>query len=228
MRDAIAVSSDVYFYEIGGGYQDQVGLGITNIKKYMRIFGFGAVDVNNPLLQKAGTIPDPAWKSENFNGDPWRVGDTYNTAIGQYGFQVTPLQMVRAMSAIANGGTLLEPTIISGDNESLTKTKNLGLSIYNIKVVQEGMRQGVTSILGTAANLNIPDVAIAAKTGTAELGTLKKYVNSWVTGFFPYDKPRYAFAAIMEKGPSTNTVGALYVMRQLFEWMAVNTPEYLK
>ena len=93
-------------------------------------------------------------------------------------------------------------------------------------VVHEGMRQGVLS--GTAKGLDIPQVKIAAKTGTAELGTVKANVNSWIIGFFPYEKPRYAFAVVMEKGKRENTIGALYVMRQLFDWMAIYTPEYLK
>jgi len=71
-------------------------------------------------------------------------------------------------------------------------------------------------------------IEIAGKTGTAELGSRKQFVNSWVIGFFPYESPKYAFAVVMEKGPSSNLVGATYIMRQLFDWMAINTPEYLK
>ncbi|MBI2476126.1 MAG: hypothetical protein HYV67_02700 [Candidatus Taylorbacteria bacterium] len=227
MRAALAVSSDVYFYEIGGGFEDQPGLGIAVIEKYMRLFGFGETVPGNSLLDKAGSIPSPEWKKENFKGDSWRIGDTYHTAIGQYGFQVTPLQMVRATASIGNGGRLLNPTLLRTEEMgAIRKEKILPFSDDQIQVVKEGMRAAVLS--GTAKGLNIPQVAIAAKTGTAELGTSKKFVNSWVIGFLPYDQPRFAFAAIMEKGPYENTVGALYVMRQLFEWMAAHTPEYLK
>lgn len=73
----------------------------------------------------------------------------------------------------------------------------------------------------------MPYVSIAAKTGTAEIGAKKDFVNSWVIGFFPYEKPRYAFAVLMERGPVHNTVGGLYVMRQLFDWMRVRAPDYL-
>ena len=81
---------------------------------------------------------------------------------------------------------------------------------------------------GTAAGLNVAGVSIAAKTGTAELGYTKYCVNSWVVGFFPYEEPKYAFGVVMEHGPRTNTIGGVYVMRQLFEWMQVYKPEYLK
>ena len=80
---------------------------------------------------------------------------------------------------------------------------------------------------GTAAGLSNTHVAIAAKTGTAELGARKQFVNSWTTGFFPYENPRYAFAVIMERGPVTNLVGATSVMRQFIDWMIAHTPEYL-
>ncbi len=229
MRQAIAVSSDVYFYEIGGGFQDQPGLGIDRLEKYLRLFGLGSTSANPFFAGPAGTIPDPAWKAANFTDTEWRVGDTYNTAIGQYGFQVTPMQMVRAMSAIANGGTLIEPTIIKEDQSSISGATKLPVSDPNyFEIVREGMRQGVTSPLGTASGLNIPEVAVAAKTGTAELGTVKKYVNSWVLGFFPYDHPRYAFVVMMEKGPYANTIGGLYVMRELLTWMSQNAPQYFK
>ncbi len=227
MREALAVSSDVYFYEIGGGFEDQRGLGIGNIEKYMRLFGFGQDVPDNPLLDMEGTIPSPAWKAENFKGDQWRIGDTYNTSIGQYGFQVTPLQMARGISSIANDGLLLNPTLIkSSASETIKNFQSLPFSADEMTVVKEGMRQAALS--GTAKGLNIPEVAIAAKTGTAELGVSKKFVNSWVVGFFPYEKPRYAFVVLMEKGPYENTIGGLFVMRKLFEWMGVNAPEYLK
>lgn len=225
MKDAIAVSSNVYFYTIGGGFKDQQGLGIENIEKYMRMFGFGkktGIYQDDILEEKAGVIPNTEWKEKMFN-DIWRIGDTYHTAIGQYGFQVTILQLARAVSAIANEGKLYKPALLLGEEEQ-SERASVRKKYYSI--VREGMRQAVTD--GTAKGLNIPQVKVAAKTGTAQLGTTKTYVNSLVVGFFPYDNPKYAFAVIMEKGREGNTVGGLFVMRQLLEWMAENTPEYLK
>ena len=226
MMQAIAVSCDVYFYEIGGGYQNQKGLGIANIEKYAKLFGFGdttGIDLPN---EKEGTIPSPEWKALNFKGDPWRIGDTYHTAIGQYGFQVTPMEMVRAVGAIANGGTLLTPHLILNDTVKENETTVLNLNKSEFSTVQEGMRDSVT--FGTAVALNVPYVQVAAKTGTAQLGVSKNKVNSWVIGFFPYENPKYAFAIMMEAGPNTNEVGATSVMRQLLDWMSINTPEYFK
>ncbi|MSU55362.1 MAG: hypothetical protein EXS46_02360 [Candidatus Taylorbacteria bacterium] len=227
MRQALAVSSDVYFYEIGGGFEGQKGLGIQNIEKYMRLFGFGGTVSNNSLLGKKGSIPSPEWKERNFPGDSWRIGDTYNTSIGQYGFQVTPMQMARAISSVANNGILLNPTIMqTSETEALSQSIRLPFTKEQFDVIRDGMRQGV--IMGTAKGLNIPQISIAAKTGTAELGSSKKYVNSWVEGFLPSEKPTLAFVGLMERGPYTNSIGALYVMRGLIEWMASTTPEYIK
>lgn len=222
MRDALAISSNVYFYSIGGGFEDQRGIGIDNIEKYSRMFGLGKETGIILAGEKEGVIPTPKWKADNFDGDPWRVGDTYNTSIGQYGFQVTPLQMVRAISAFANNGILYSPKIVQG---SKIKSDKIDVSIENMNIVKEGMRQAVTS--GTAKGLNVSYVEVSAKTGTAEVGISKKQVNSWIVGYFPYENPKYSFSIVMEKGPRENTIGGLFVMRQLLDWMAVNTPEYL-
>ena len=223
MRHAISVSSDEYFYTIGGGYKDQKGLGIDNIEKYMKMFGFGSLTSSPFSEEKEGNVPSIKWKEENFAGDPWRVGDTYNSSIGQYGFQVTALQVVRAIAAIANDGTLLRPEILlNSDTQGSIK---IPISYDFIKIIKEGMRLSVLE--GTASALNLPQINVAAKTGTAELGTTKQAVNSWVTGYFPYENPRYAFAAVMEKCQRSNTVGASYVMRQLLEWLSIYKPEYI-
>jgi penicillin-binding protein 2 len=235
MRDALSVSSDVYFYEVGGGYQNQKGLGITKLDQYFALFGFGQPIDNSFFGGTTGVVPSPAWKVATFPDDSiWRIGDTYHTAIGQYGFQVSPIQMVRAITAIANGGDILNPTILKFDSEPAdqnstpTVERNVDLPANDFQIVHEGLRQGVTSSNGTDGSLNLPYVAIAAKSGTAELGITKMTVNSWITGYFPYNNPEYAFTVVMERGPVSNEVGAVAVMRATLDWMNVNTPEYFK
>ena len=228
MRRALAVSSDVYFYEIGGGFQDQKGLGIEKLGEYTRMFGFGTTTNIGLDNEGGGNIPSPAWKAENFKGDKWRIGDTYISSIGQYGFLVTPIQMVRVAAAIATDGKLVVPTVFAQNASSTAPYGQIDISQKIFKVVKEGMREGVTDSDGTARALNIPEVTVAAKTGTAELGVSKKLVNAWGVGFFPYENPRYAFSLVMEKGSRENTVGANMAIRNLLIWMGVNTPEYLR
>ncbi len=93
-------------------------------------------------------------------------------------------------------------------------------------IVHEGMRLSVKE--GTSVALNVPYVAIAGKSGTAELGVVKDKVNSWITGFWPYENPKYAFAVMLEKGSVHNLIGAAAAMRQQLDWMKVNTPEYFE
>src|SRR3989338_2959999 len=226
MREALAVSSDVYFYSIGGGYENQKGLGILNIEKYAKLFGLGVTTGVDLPDETNGTIPSPEWKIKKFNGDPWRIGDTYHTAIGQYGFHVTPIEMVRAAGAIANSGTLMTPHFALGDKVMEAKTTEVEMNKEYFQIVREGMRQAVTK--GTASVLNVPYVEVAVKTGTAQIGAAKNRVNSWVIGFLPYENPKYAFTVMMESGPTTNSVNASSVMRQLLDWMALNTPEYFE
>ena len=226
MRHALAVSSDVYFYEIGGGFEGQKGLGIANIEKYMKIFGFGEKTGIELDGEGEGVIPSPEWKAANFNGEDWYIGDTYHTSIGQYGFGVTPLQMVRALSVIANDGTLLTPTILKQESSTtpVTNGRQLGIDKSYYKVAREGMRLSVQE--GTAKGLDIPQIEIGGKTGTAELGVSKGHVNSWVEGFWPYENPRYAFVVVMEHGVVHNTIGGVFVMRQFFDWLSVYGSEY--
>lgn len=226
MRRAIAISSDVYFYEIGGGYEGQKGIGISNINKYMRMFGFGETTGANVFEEEKGNIPNPAWKKETFDGEEWTIGNTYHTSIGQYGFQVTPLQAVRSTVAIANDGYLLTPVAVKGSDENKKLKERIPVNKDYFQIAREGMRDAVTE--GTAQGLSVPYMKMAGKTGTAELGVSKKYVNSWVIGFFPYDKPKYAFAVIMEHGPKENQIGGVYVMRQTLDWMSTNKPEYFE
>lgn len=224
MEDALAVSSNAYFYIVGGGYDGRQGLGIKGIEKYGHKFGFGEETGSGMPGEQNGFIPTPDWKEETF-GDVWRIGDTYNTSIGQYNLQVTPIQVARSIAAIANGGILYTPSFRAG---GLAKGKEViqGIQEEDLEEMRVGMRAAV--VRGTAGGLNIPGISVAAKTGTAEIDYSKKNVNSWVTGFFPYENPKYSFAVVMEKGPRENYIGGVFVMKRLLEWMQVNTPLYLE
>ena len=230
MREAIAVSSDVYFYAIGGGlyqehgYDEQEGLGIERIEKYMRKFGFGTptgIELDGEL---DGVIPSPRWKEKIF-GEDWLLGNTYHTSIGQFGFQVTPLQAVRATAALANGGKLLEPRLTLVGGEKIVSSRIENISAKNFEVALEGMRMTVNGG-GTASGLNLTDLSIAAKTGTAEVGSPITHMHAWVIGFFPYEEPKYAFAVVMERAPKGTATGGVRVMRGFFDKTRSTHPEF--
>lgn len=224
MRTAIAVSSDVYFYEVGGGYKDQKGLGIARIEKYMKQFGFGEKIENSFFSGPDGTVPNPEWKKKYFEGEAWNLGNTYHTSIGQYGFQVSVIQIVRAVASIVKDGLLRNPSIVKDQFGEIVH--QIDIPKEDFTVIKEGMRQGV--LKGTGVSLNVPYVEVASKSGTAELGATKDKVNSWMTGYFPYKNPRYAFAMMMENGSVHNLIGAGAAMRETLDWMSINTPEYFK
>ena len=223
VRHAIAYSSDVYFYEVGGGFEGQPGLGVEKIEKYFRLFGFGSDPGLIGFSEQDGNIPSFAWKAKTFPKDPvWHIGDTYHTAIGQYGVQVTPLQEVREAAAIANGGTLLTPTLLAS---STPQGAQIPITPAVFQIIREGMRLGVSDGIATAVKFDA--LHVAAKTGTAQVGVHNEFVNSWMIGFFPYEHPRYAYAMVLERGPQHTTMGSPAAMGQFLAWLQANAPQYL-
>lgn len=118
MTRAIAQSCNVYFYQVGGGNATlspsvlrSGGLGIEDLFRYATMLGIGSeLGVELPG-ENQGRMPDRDWKRINY-GQNWSTGDTYNAALGQGYVTVTPLQLISAVAAVANGGTLYQPTII--------------------------------------------------------------------------------------------------------------------
>jgi len=110
----LANSSNVYFYKLGGGYQDEVpdgGLGICRLKGYAAALGYGAISGIELPGEEVGLLPDPRWKRIN-RGENWSTGDTYNASVGQGYVLATPLQVLLSAATIANDGRLMQPTII--------------------------------------------------------------------------------------------------------------------
>ncbi len=229
MRRALAVSSNVYFYSIGGGYEDIKGLGITKIEKYADLFGFGSETNIDLDKEEKGLIPSPALKALNSKDPVWRIGDTYNASIGQGDFQITPIQAAVYAAAIANNGRLVQPHLVADDSnkqEFSPDGKTIDIPDEYFQIVREGMRMVVLE--GTAQGLAGLGIEVAAKTGTAELESeANKFVNSWIIGFLPYENPKISFSILLEKGRATNLVGGVFAGRQLLEWMLIHTPQYL-
>jgi len=229
MRKAIAESCDVYFYTIGGGFGDQQGLGPTKMKKYLDLFGWGdktGIDLPNEV---AGFVPDKDWKKETF-GESWRDGDTYNMSIGQGFLGISPIEVATAFSAIANGGTLYQPQavkeIIDNSSGSIKVEEEIKPKIIrqnfidpqNLQIVREGMRQAVTGANSPQASstlLNSLSVAVAAKTGTAELGN--NYYNNWISIFAPYDNPQIVLMLLIGNVKGTQAA-VLPVAKNILEW----------
>jgi penicillin-binding protein 2 len=237
MREAIAFSSNVYFYIVGGGFGNIDGLGRNRIAHYFRLFGIGTKTKTGLPGETAGIVPDDAWKKERYPADPvWRVGDTYNMSIGQGGVLVTPLQMARAVLSLVGGGVFTEPFLIrniisdtaedaSPNSEPLRSiTSDPVISMKSLAVVREGMKEAVR--IGTAGGVAGLPISVAAKTGTAEIGKTGR-VHSWFIGFAPADNPEMILVVAMENGSDKNLIGGTYVARQIWEWYAAGGKEVI-
>jgi penicillin-binding protein 2 len=196
-----AHSSDIYFYTLAGGtpFAPNVrGVGPDAIAKYARMLGFGAptgIDLPN---EDGGIMPDPQWKLTTFD-EPWSIGNTYQEAIGQGFVAVTPLQLLNAYAAVANGGTLWQPHLLkqvtdaAGNHVPIPdwKSQKLQVTADNLRLLRESARRVVTIGHAYMPNLKLP---IAGKTGTAEFGASagkdsagrnKLGFHNWFVSFVP-------------------------------------------
>ena len=208
----IAMSSNVYFYYLAGGKSDEGfhGLGEAKVAEYARAFGFGQPTGIDLPGESPGLVPDGPWKEQEI-GEPWTLGDTYNFGIGQGYVAATPLQVLSAVSAIANGGELLTPRVVKEyqDNHGnvLQSTdrvlrNNVPVSAENLGTLRAAMRQSVTA--GVAKKAAIGGVEVAGKTGTAEFGPRlpngKYATHGWFVGFAPYNDPQIAIVVFVQHG----------------------------
>ncbi len=222
MRKAIADSVNVYFYQIGGGYKEQQGLGPSKIKKYLELFGWGRKTQIDLPGEEKGFVPSPAWKRE-VKKEGWWDGDTYHLSIGQGFLRITPLQVAVATTAIANGGKIYQPQVVKkilDSQKKVIETKKPQVLAQdfvlpeNLQVVREGMREAVT--YGSAVMLNALPVKAAAKTGTAQ--TAKQgHFHHWVTIFAPYENPEIVLTIVIEDIEGLRPA-TLPVAKEVLEW----------
>lgn len=226
LRAAIAFSCDVYFYQIAGGYPPSGfrGLGIERLGYYAELFGLGSptgIDLPGEL---AGLVPTPKWKRYNY-AETWVTGDTYNVGIGQGFVLATPLQMLNAISAVANGGRLYRPylvqEVLDADGRVLERhepelIRNLldYVSPENLALVRQGLEDVVT--VGTAKELDVPGIPVAGKTGTAEYcdsypacvdrqGRVKTS-HAWFVAYAPAPDPEIAVIVFVYGGGEGSVV----------------------
>ena len=222
LRSAIANSVNTYFYYIGGGYNDFVGLGVDRIVEYAKLFGLGSQTGIDLAGERSGFVPTRAWKEE-VKGERWYIGDTYHIAIGQGDLIVTPLQVAMFTGVFANGGSLYRPhfvkTILSSEDEPIAETEIVPIrenfiDAYNMHVVREGMRDTVR--FGSARSMQVVPSEVAGKTGTAQWSSKKDH-HAWFTGFAPFDNPELVITILVEEGGEGSSV-AVPIAREYLQW----------
>ncbi len=203
--DALANSCNVSFYTMGYLLYQKGG---ELIQKTAREFGLGRLSGIDIPSEQVGLVPDIAWKKE-FAREPWYAGDTINLSVGQGSLQVTPLQLVNMVSAIVNGGHLMQPylleKIISAEGEVLFENKprilnEADISQQSLIDIRKAMEAVVDYGTGWGQLGNFP-IKVAGKTGTAQTVThLERANHGWFVGYAPADKPEIAFVVFLEHG----------------------------
>lgn len=212
---AIADSVNTFFYAVGGGMGDFQGMGIERLMEWARTFGLGEYTGIGLSGESRGFLPSKTWKEET-KGEPWYVGDTYNVSIGQGDVLVSPLQIARVTSAIANGGKLVTPTLLKGEQGDVQTI----ITPDVVQIVQEGMRDTVLN--GTARAFQSLSVEAAGKTGTAQWSSTHA-AHSWFTGFAPYDNPEMVVTVIVEQGGDLTLASP--IARDVMQWYFTNNDQ---
>jgi penicillin-binding protein 2 len=216
LHDALVQSCDVYFYTLGQR------LGIDNLAKYAKKFGFGSHTGIGLSGEKPGLIPSAAWKKKVKN-EIWFPGETISASIGQGYNLVTPLQNASMISAIANGGFLSTPHLVKKIEDSEGKLikefspknlKNIEMDPEILKHLKEGLRGVVYEPHGTGHRARLKNVVVSGKTGTAQVVGMKESKDidpeekipysfrdhAWFIAFAPYENPDIAVSIIIEHG----------------------------
>lgn len=200
--NGFAHSSDIYFYTLGGGSPvapNVRGAGPDNIAKYGRMLGFGERTGVDLPGEARGIMPDPGWKLATFD-EEWTIGNTYHESIGQGYVAVTPMQLLNAYAAVANGGTVYAPHLLREVRDVTGKVvyaqapkvkRKLDMKPEDLALIRESARRVVTIGHAYMPNAKLP---IAGKTGTAEFGQSggkdsagrnKLGFHNWFVSFLP-------------------------------------------
>jgi len=217
-EDALRVSSNTFFYQVG------YGVGVDEIYKISKKLGFSQLSgIELSEQENRGLIANSEWaKSGRGWGDPgttpWIPEDIASMSIGQFVVQVTPIQLAKAYAAIANGGYLVKPHLsklhLSGDD---IKRKKIEINPKNIITIQNGLKKVVQSGTGVAMNygtINLPPVS--GKTGTAEDAT-GGADHAWFVCYSPSENSELVVVAFAENTPGGGSVHALPMARKILE-----------
>lgn len=230
LYDAIRLSCNVFFYNVGNK------IGIDVIAKYAKRFGFNYRTDIDLVEEKKGLIPDPEWK-QYYLKEPWYAGETISVSIGQGAVQITLIQQAAFISAIANGGKLLQPFVtkeikdVDGKIIYTAKPKIrglLGISPENLEKVKRGM-WGVVNDYGTGWGSKIFGKEVAGKTGTAQVIKKDTFADqkdspwefrnhSWFSCFAPLDNPEIVLVVLAEHAGDGSVVAAPVAGRILREY----------
>jgi len=228
---AIVESCDVYFYTMGER------IGWDRVAEYARKLGLGSLTGILLPDEKPGLIPTTAWKKKR-TGEAWYGGDTYINSIGQGFVLVSPIQACRMISAVANGGTLLQPLLLKQTRNRETgeiisffpeRREKVQLKAEALREVQSALAGVVAEPGGTGHGAATPLATVAGKTGTAQVIAQKvagrrlsadTTDHAWFVAYAPVEKPRIAVAVLVEHGGHGGAAAAPIAKKVIEEYIA--------
>ncbi|MCK6579861.1 MAG: hypothetical protein L6Q98_17350 [Anaerolineae bacterium] len=223
LASSLTQSCNPYYYEVG--YQlDQVDPYL--LPTYARRLGFGGPTGLTDLPENPGRIPDPDWLRTNY-GEDWRFSESVNLAVGQGYMGVTPLQVARWFSAIANGGALPRPSLVREVGligEPLTRVNTPVMTPTDLKPeVIETIRSGLCAVTlpgGTAdfvfRDSQLQGLGVCGKTGTAQTGGPDTPSDAWFASFAPRENPQVVVVVMVQTAGQGSEIAAP-IARQLLE-----------
>ena len=233
LHQALVNSCNTVFYGIG---RDLDLMDPDYLPQMAKAFGLGAPTGIPYLPEAGGVVPDPTWKLETY-GDYWATGDAVNLAIGQGALQVTPLQLATAYAAIANGGYLLQPYVVSeivapdGASEAVgerTVRGRLPISGATLTALQAALRAQTSDPSGAGSYRVFGDMTwpIAGKTGTAQRSaSAAAKPHSWFAGFGPYGAPAEIASAVVFENAGEGVSFAAPATRRIYDaWLQSDLP----
>ncbi len=215
---ALALGSNVFFAQVAGGTPEGSfrGLGEERLARYARAFGLGRDTEIDLPGEATGLVPDARWKERTL-GDPWRPTDTYRFGLGQSYLAATPMQVLVATAALANGGNVLRPHLVQevrdpdgrilADTGAVSRSR-VNIAPENLAAVRNAMVRAVQE--GVARSAAVRGLAVAGITGAGRDG------HVWFAGFAPADQPLVALVVYMAHGTPER---AGTVASQLLDYM---------
>jgi penicillin-binding protein 2 len=237
---SISDSVNTYYYRLA------LDMGIDLFDQYMRRDGFGQPTGIDLVGETGGVVPSPAWKAKRSH-EPWYPGETVISGIGQGYWVVTALQLARGTAALANGGRLLRPHLVSATRSAynapwraVPQPAPVLITTHpeHLAVVQQGLRETVSTPHGTAYSIGIgAPYAIAGKTGTAQMIGRKGSVSldpkslplnlrhkAVFIGYAPAEHPRIAVAVVVEHGGYGASTAAPIARKVMDAWLLHDAP----
>jgi penicillin-binding protein 2 len=230
-------SCDIYFYQVG------LKIGVDAIAHYAQEFGLGRPTGIALPHEKSGIVPSTSWKKSRL-GAPWYSGETLSLAVGQGYINATPLQLLRLISAVANGGRLYLPQVVEKVEDiygnllkewPASEVGKVDVSEKTLQIIQQALMGAVNDPRGTGWACALKETKAAGKTGTAQVikmaqdfkkgdmerMPLKLRDHAWFVAYAPFENPIIAVVVLVEHGGYGGAAAAPIAKRVIEKYLAL-------